>query len=109
MLEPQEDDIAVIEQSKQYLKRMVSNIVEKSKHSDTLYEMNEATITEATKQIDCFSFYPCLFQSLILQEHFVKDKSDKIVQQEQATGGFRVLGNLRKLLYGRTLAGSLHS
>ncbi len=104
-MKPENLDDNIVKGSKEFLRGYIEDTFKKYQCDEALQAKDESIVDETNNRIDYVSFYPYLFQSLLLEEQERGKESAELLQQQKATGGYKVLGNLRKLLYGRTLSG----
>jgi hypothetical protein len=99
----QGDELVEVEtKSKNKLKSIIEQFCDYQPNEDyTAPEQIESILNRT----DCFTIFPFLFTSMLESE--VKKKNAILPDELEATNGFRMLGNLQKLLYGKLLIGKL--
>lgn len=64
-------------------------------------QSQKAMISSTMDRIECFTMYPLLFSSLLLhQQQFTENTYS-------ATGGYKIIGNIQKLIHGKILKGKM--
>jgi hypothetical protein len=97
----QNEKSEIYTKSKNYLKKIIVQFCGDQPNEE--YTALDEQIESILNRTDCFTIFPFLFTSMLESE--VKEKSTISQAALEATNGFRMLGNLQKLLYGKLLIG----